>query len=67
MPHVLQVLLYGYHHYTAGHGLFRYYLNHHALAFLRSGYTSGSGGRGYLHWLTFRNGTGQNGISPIEW
>jgi hypothetical protein len=65
--HVLAVLLWGFAHKTAGHGLYLWYLNHHALALLRSGVTSGSGGRSYLHWLAWRYGAGGHGISPRDW
>jgi hypothetical protein len=59
--HVLRALLWGFHHIHGTRGLFRYYVHHHAVAFLRSGVTSGSGGRGYLWWLTTHR------ISPTDW
>ena len=59
--HILHVLVWGYHHVHGTHALFRYYTHHHAAGFLRSGITSGSGGRGYLWWLTV------HGVSPVDW
>jgi hypothetical protein len=61
MFHILHVLLWGYHHVHGNRPLFRWYLRHHALTFLRSGFTSGSGGRHYLWWLTTHH------ISPTDW
>jgi hypothetical protein len=61
MIHILTVLLHGYHHIHSTRPLYTYYLHHHALQFLRSGITSGSGGRGYLWWLTTHH------RSPIDW
>ena len=59
--HVLHVLMWGYHNVHGTGPLFRWYLRHHAAGFLRSGITSGSGGRGYLRWLTV------NHVSPADW
>ncbi len=61
MLHVLHVLMWGFHHIKGVRCLFRFYLHHHAVAFLRSGVTSGSGGRGYVWWLTSHH------ISPTDW
>lgn len=59
--HVMYVLTMGYRHIHGSHQLFQFYLNHHALAFLRSGVTSGSGGKGYLWWLTTHH------VAPVDW
>ena len=59
--HVLHELTWGYRHVHGTGALFRYYLHHRGVAFLRSGVTSGSGGRGYLHWLAAHR------VSPVDW
>jgi hypothetical protein len=59
--HILIQLLWGFHHVHGARALFRYDVRHHALGFLRSGVTSGSGGRGYLWWLVTHH------ISPVDW
>lgn len=59
--HVLHVLLWGFHHVHGNAHLYRFYVRHHALGFLRSGVTSGSGGKRYLWWLTTHR------ISPVDW
>lgn len=59
--HVLNQLLWGFHHIHCTHSLYAYYVHHHALGFLRSGITSGSGGRGYLRFLTAHH------VTPIDW
>lgn len=59
--HVLHVLMHGYAHIHNTRHLYRFYVHHHALGFLRSGITSGSGGRHYLWYLTARH------ISPVDW
>lgn len=59
--HVLHQLTYDYQHIHGARLLFRAYLRDHAVAFLQSGVTSGSGGRDYLRWLTWHR------IAPVDW
>lgn len=59
--HILHVLLVAYQHIHGSRALFRFYLHHHAVAFLQSGVTSGSGGRGDLWSLTAHR------VSPRDW
>jgi hypothetical protein len=59
--HLLNMLTAGFNHVHDTRPLFRYYLDHHALAFLRSGITSGNGGRSYLWWLAMHH------ITPADW
>jgi hypothetical protein len=66
LMHVLRMLTYGYGHIHGTGALFRYYLHHHAVAFLRSGVTSESPSvraqaLQLLHWLTVRH------IAPADW
>lgn len=58
---ILHQLLWGFAHLRFGHGLYLYYIAHHAVGFLHSGITSGSGGRSYVYWLA------QHHISPVDW
>jgi len=61
--HVLHMLAAGFRLNRTGHvrALYEFYLSHHALTFLHSGVTSGSGGRGYLWWLTIHH------VAPADW
>jgi len=59
--HVLHSLIWGFHHVHGTGALYCYYIYHHALGFLKSGITSGSGGKHYLWWLTAHH------ISPVDW
>lgn len=59
--HVLHMLTYGYRHVHGTHTLFRWYLNHHAIGFLRSGITSENWHHGLLWWLTV------NHRAPVDW
>lgn len=59
--HVLHVLTVGYQHIHGTRALFGFYLRHDALGLLHSGVTSGSGGRGYLWWLTVHH------WAPADW
>lgn len=59
--HVLHVLTWGYSHVHGCRALFRYWLHHHAVAFLRSGVTSGGWRPGSVWWLAVRH------VSPVDW
>lgn len=59
--HILHVLMVGYTHIHGTRQLFHYYLHHHALSFLKSGITSGSGDRNYLWFLTSHH------VPPVDW
>ena len=59
--HVLRLLTFDYQHIRSLPALYRAYLHDHALAFLRSGITSGTGGKNYLHWLTWHR------VTPVDW
>ena len=59
--HILGQLAWGFGHIHCHAALLHYYLRHHALGFLHSGITSGSGGRSYLRWLVYRN------VGPVDW
>lgn len=61
--HVLHMLTAGFR-LAGGHSpraLYGFYVHHHALGLLRSGVTSGSGGRAYLWWLAVHH------VSPVDW
>ncbi len=58
---ILNQLLWGFHHLAFGHGLYFFYVSHHAVGFLHSGITSGSGDLHYVFWLA------QHHISPRDW
>ena len=59
--HILHTLMILFRDVHDPRELYALYLHHHAAGFLRSGVTSGSGGRAYLWWLTTRH------ISPVDW
>ena len=61
MLHILAMLTADYHRYHQATQLYHAYLRDHALVFLKSGITSGSGGKSYLHWLTWHH------VAPVDW
>lgn len=66
MIHILHVLMCGYAHIHNPHHLLRFYLHHHAIRFLLSGYTSESpASRTQAHqlliWLTGHR------VAPVDW
>lgn len=64
--HVLHVLMHAYYTIHGNSALYHYYLRHHAVGFLRSGYTSESpatrtAARHLLWWLV------TNHRAPVDW